>query len=159
MLTFHELYARYSGDVYRFAYWLSGDRAEAEDITSETFVRAWATERELKSQTVKAYLLTIARNLYLHSLRRSNRLTGLDAEMMDPMASPQEMAERKTELEAVMRVMQNLPEVDRAALLLRAQHDLSYEDIALTLGISIAAAKVKIHRARLKLAKWRLENE
>jgi len=44
-----------------------------------------------------------------------------------------------------------LPELDRAALLMRALEDLPYEEIALALGISVASAKVKVHRARLAL--------
>ena len=52
-------------------------------------------------------------------------------------------------------MLQKLPEADRAALLMRAQHEMPYEDIAKTLGVSLAAVKVIIHRARLKLAEVR----
>ena len=48
--------------------------------------------------------------------------------------------------------MQALPEIDRAVLLMRAHDDLSYEEIAAALGISVTAAKVKVHRARARLA-------
>jgi RNA polymerase sigma-70 factor, ECF subfamily len=155
MISFHDLYQQYARDVYRFSYWLTGDAAEAEDITSETFVRAWTATDQFKVQTVKAYLFTIARNLYLHSKRRTMRLTKLDPEMTDPALNPSDLAVQRSELESVMRAMQSLPEIDRAALLLRAQHELSYEEIAQSLGISLAAVKVKIYRARLKLTQWR----
>jgi len=62
---FHALYVRYSPDVFRFALYLSGDRHDAEDITSETFVRAWTAPGPIRAATVKGYLLTIARNLFL----------------------------------------------------------------------------------------------
>jgi RNA polymerase sigma-70 factor (ECF subfamily) len=52
-----------------------------------------------------------------------------------------------------------LPEIDRAALLMRANDGLAYEEIARALGISLAAAKVKVHRARLRLAAARLSAE
>ena len=42
MVGLEEIYRRYSRDVYRYAYWISGDATEAEDLTSESFVRAWA---------------------------------------------------------------------------------------------------------------------
>jgi RNA polymerase sigma-70 factor, ECF subfamily len=155
MISFHELYERHAHDVYRFAFWLSGNAAEAEDIAAETFVRAWTVADGLKAQTVRVYLLTIARNLYLHTKRRTSRLVDLDPEMTDPAQSPYDLVAQKNELEAVMKVIQNLPEIDRAALLLRAQHELSYEEIAQCLGLSLAAVKVKIHRARLKLIQWR----
>jgi RNA polymerase sigma-70 factor (ECF subfamily) len=51
----------------------------------------------------------------------------------------------------VVAALAELPEGERAALLLRVDHDLSYEDIASALGISVSAAKVRVHRARLRL--------
>ena len=49
--AFHDLYERYAPDVYRFALWLSGNPAEADDITSETFVRAWAGRSKIPLKT------------------------------------------------------------------------------------------------------------
>ena len=68
--TFGELYQRYGTDVYRYVFYLSGNAAIAEDIASETFLRIWNSERPVHLASVKAYLLAIARNLYLHELRR-----------------------------------------------------------------------------------------
>jgi DNA-directed RNA polymerase specialized sigma24 family protein len=65
MITFHDLYERYAADVYRFAYWLTSHQADAEDITSETFVRAWVGRERIQVETVKAYLLTIAPPIYI----------------------------------------------------------------------------------------------
>ena len=64
MTPIHDLYERYAKDVYRFALYLSGEPADAEDITADTFVRLWTTPGEVRSATVKAYLFTIARHLY-----------------------------------------------------------------------------------------------
>ena len=52
----------------------------------------------------------------------------------------------------MLAALQTLPEIDRAAVLLRAEEGLSYEEVAAALGISSGAARVKVHRARLKLA-------
>lgn len=78
MTGFHELYESYSRDVYRFALYLSGDPALADDITSETFIRVWSSPEPIRLATVKAYLLTIARNLWLMERRRRLRRQGLD---------------------------------------------------------------------------------
>jgi len=155
MSDFSELYRRYADDVFRFALYLTGNRADAEDITSEVFVRLWASSEPIRSQTVKGYLCTIARNLFLHGMRRKSRRVDLPDELSDASAGPQERAERKEELERVMMRLQRLPEIDRAALLMRALEDLPYEEIALALGISVTAAKVKVHRSRLALERWR----
>ena len=78
MITFHEIYKRHSRDVYRYAYWLSGSAEDADDITSETFARAWAGREAIRTETVKAYLFAIARNLYLKGLRHTKRQSDLN---------------------------------------------------------------------------------
>ncbi len=155
MTGFGALYKKYAPDVYRFALYLSGERGEAEDITSETFVRVWASSEPIRVATVKGYLFTIARNLYLQGLRKKSRQVALDDDLRDPQASPYAQAEQKEELRAVLAGLQRLPEIDRAALLMRAFDETPYEEIAHALGISLAAVKVKIHRARLALADLR----
>lgn len=152
MTGFDALYKKYAPDVYHFALYLSGERGDAEDITSETFVRVWATSEPIRVATVKGYLFTIARNLFLQGLRKKSRRVALDDDLRDPQASPYTQAEQKAELRAVLAELQKLPEIDRAALLMRAFDEMPYEEIAQALGISLAAVKVKIHRARLAIA-------
>lgn len=153
MTNFHALYESYAPHVRRFSLFLCGDEALADDLTSETFVRAWTASGSIRQETVKAYLFTIARNLYYDHLRQARRHTVLDNAMPDGRVSAPKQAEARSELRFVLAVMQELPEVDRAALLMRAQEGLSYEEIARALGLSVVAVKVKIHRARLKLMK------
>ena len=151
-ITFHELYSRYSGDVYRFAHWLSGNQHDAQDITAETFVRAWTAPEEPRLESVKAYLFTIARNLHRKQWRRASRHEVLDEAMPDPAISPDEAAANREEFQRTLAAVHALPEMDRTVLLLRAEEDLSYEDIAAVTGLSVTAAKVKVFRARAKLA-------
>ncbi len=155
MTEFQEIYRRYAQDVHRFALYLSGDAALADDITSETFVRLWASDEKILMTTVKAYLFAIARHLYVDSRRSASRRAEIDPELPEPGASPEMQAVHKSELREVMKVLQQIPETDRAALLMRAQQGMPYEDIARALGISLAAVKIKIHRARLRLAEAR----
>jgi RNA polymerase sigma-70 factor (ECF subfamily) len=152
MTDFSALYQKYAPEVFRFALYLSGERAEAEDITSETFARAWAAPESIRVATVKAYLFTIARNLFLQGLRKKSRQIELSPTLPDSQPSPLAQSEQKEELRIVLARLQRLPEIDRAALLMRASDDTSYEEIARALGITLAAAKVKVHRARLALA-------
>jgi RNA polymerase sigma-70 factor (ECF subfamily) len=151
MTGFSELYKKHAPDVYHFALYLSGERGEAQDITSETFVRAWTAPEPIRMATVKGYLFTIARNLFLQGLRKKSRQVELDDQLRDPQPSPHAQAEQKEELQAVLAGLQKLPEIDRAALLMRAFDEMPYEEIARALGISLASVKVKIHRARLTL--------
>jgi len=156
-IDFGSLYQRHADDVFRFALYLTGHRAEAEDVASETFVRAWMTRDEIRVGTVKAYLLMIARNLCRTWKRTGVRATALDESTRDPAPGPAASALALDQLSVTLQRLQRLPELDRAALLMRAQGELSYEAIAAALGLSVVAARVKVHRARLALSE--LEQE
>lgn len=149
--SFSDLYQRHGRDVYRYAFYLSGNAALAEDIASEVFLRVWSSAQPVQIATVKAYLLVIARNLYLHDLRHSQRGRELDGNLATARSLSRDLESRQ-ELQQVLAELQQFPEIDRSALLLRAEHGLSYEEIAAALDISVAAAKVKVHRARVRLA-------
>ena len=149
-VDFVGLYERYSSDVLHFALYLTADRREAEDIVAETFVRAWIATGDIRAETVKAYLLAIARNLHIEKYRERARATELAGEYRDSSADPEQVAGSRNELRAVLKVLQTIPEPDRAAVLMRAR-DVSYADIAAALSISPAAARVKVHRTRMKL--------
>lgn len=153
-VDFHEVYERHAAAVLRFASGLTGNRAMAQDLTSETFVRLWTAGGAIRVETVRAYLFTIVRNLYRSDLRRSWRAAPLDEEMPDPIDRVAAPVERKSTVAAAMRALRQLPVEDREALLMRAG-DVSYEDIARALGISIGAAKVRVHRSRAKLIRLR----
>lgn len=155
MTEFEVLYRKYAQDVFRFALYLSGNRADAEDIASETFVRAWTASGRIRQSTVKAYLLTIARNCYLQGLRRSGRHSPLEADFADAAQAPHHRTEQRGELDEVMKDLQEVPEADRAALLMSAVEEMPYDQIAEALGLSLGAVKTKIHRARLKLEQAR----
>jgi RNA polymerase sigma-70 factor (ECF subfamily) len=152
MITFHEIYERHSKDVYRYAFWLSGSPDDADDITSETFARAWVGREEIRTETVKAYLFAIARNLYLKGLRHTSRQAEFDPYHVDPKPAPEQQVESRLELNRAIQAIQSFPEIDRAAFLMRVQHELPYDEIARILQLSLTTVKVKIHRARLKLA-------
>jgi RNA polymerase sigma-70 factor (ECF subfamily) len=151
MLNFHDLYETYAADIYRFAFWLTGDSSEAEDITSETFIRAWVKNNTIRTETLKAYLFTIARNIYLEDQRNKPQQISLEDSYPDPAPSPEKLVESLFQIRSIHRFLQTLPEIDRAAFIMRVQQELPYAEIARILDISLSAAKVKVHRVRKKL--------
>ncbi len=149
--SFTELYRNHARAVYQFALYLGGDPALAEDIVSETFLRIWDSAAEIRMETVRGYMFTIARNLFLHELRRRKKQDPLeDTHSVAGMAERQ--AASKEDLQRTIAALQTLPETDRAALLLRAEEGISYEEIARILKLPLSSVKVKIHCARLFLA-------
>jgi len=151
MLDFQYLYKTYATDVYRFSYWLCGDAVDAEDITSETFLRAWTHRDTIRTETMKAYLLSIARNLYLERLRKQKLHAELSDGLPDLTPGPDKQAEDRDDLARIQSALQQINEVDRAAFILHVQHELPYAEIARVLQLSLSAVKVKVHRVRLKL--------
>jgi len=151
LLNFLELYESYATEVYRFALWLTGDCSDAEDITSETFIRAWVHNSPIRTETLKAYLFAITRNIYLQQQRKEKRQVSLNDVYPDPAPGPEQVVESQLELQRVRGALQLYQEIDRTAFILRVQHELPYTEIARILGLSLSAAKVKVHRIRKKL--------
>ena len=112
----------------------------------------WTARDRVELSTVRGYLFAIVRNLFLQHLRRERRRAPLQDAIETTEAGPEDRASGQSSLRAVLAALGTLSEVDRAAVLMRADEGLPYEDIAAALGISTTAAKVKVYRARLKLA-------
>jgi RNA polymerase sigma-70 factor (ECF subfamily) len=158
--TIGELFDRHAGAVYGYLLRLSGDRSVADELTSETFLRAMlALDGFRGDASVKTWLLRIARNLYLNRVKKERRLTSLDA-LVEQGASfsaaqpgPEDSTLAREQGEALQRALLSLSESDRSILLLASQEKLSYKEIARVLDITVAAVKVRIFRARQRLAR------
>jgi RNA polymerase sigma-70 factor (ECF subfamily) len=152
-MDFAGIYERYAKDVHRFALYLSGDHALAEDLTAETFVHALCGRAELRVDTVKAYLIAIARNLYRDALARQRGFVSIDdaRERIDPAPTSEAAASDRQSYANTLRAIQRLPQPLREALVLAADQELRYDQIAAIVGCSVGAVKVRVHRARLQL--------
>jgi len=150
-MTFEQLYTTYFADVYRFAVWLTHDTTQAEDVASETFVKAWAKRDRLRTETLKGYLFAIARNIFIKDRYRSNKVEQLPEELTDGSPDPHRAAAARMDLDRITRTLSKMPSPDQLALVLRTEHSLPYEEIARILEISVGAARVKVHRARRRL--------
>ncbi len=149
---FEELYRCYAEDVFRFSLYLSGNWALAQDLTSEVFVRAWSAATPVQVVTAKAYLFTIARNLFLDSLRREPAQAELLASLR---ATPALSPEVQEELSQTLDDLRQIAEGDRSALVMAVFEEMSHEEVARALGVSVGAVKSRIFRARLRLSELR----
>ena len=149
-ISFHQLYEAHARDVYRYALALCGNPSDAEDITMTAFFRAWIGE-PLKAGSAKAYLMTIARNLFLDGRRKAWRQQPLQAEHENIQATAAAQ-ETRMQLHETLLALNDLPEQYRAPLQLWAAGGLSYGEIAEAVGVSVPVVKMRIHRARQKLA-------
>ena len=152
MDTFRDVYTRHHCHVYRFALFLTGDPARAEDLAAETFARAWTVRGRIRQDTIRAYLLTIARNLHRDQLRSSRPVVALDDTIVDPAPPPDVRTQQVLQLREVRTRLRAIARGDRRALLLYVLKEMSYGEIATALGISVPAVKSRIFRARAALA-------
>ena len=159
MLDFHDMYEEFAADVYRFSIWVCGNGQDAEDITSETFIRAWSKRHSIRTETLKAYLFAIARNIYLESKRNQKNPSRLNGDISDPSPGPEKTIELKSDLQQAHKVLMTLSEIDRTAFILRVQHNIPYAEISRILNLSLSTSKVKVHRARKKIIQSFLEKE
>ena len=150
-MTFEQLYRTFFADVYRFAVWLTHDAGTAEDLTSETFIRAWVRRDRIRTETLKGYLFTIARNLFLNQRMMTAKREELSHSLPDDRPNPMRRVAARMDLDRVTAAMTRLPETDRMALVLRTEHGLSYSEIARVIEISEGGARVKVHRVRRRL--------
>jgi RNA polymerase sigma-70 factor (ECF subfamily) len=152
------LYGELAPRIHRFQRDLLGDATLATDATQETFIRAFRRVSDVPAGTRLApWVFGIARNVSLELQRARGRFRRV---VVDAPANARErVADRSARtpeaelldreaLEVVERALERLSEERRAALLLRLDHGLAYEDIAQAMGWSLAKVKVEIFRAR-----------
>lgn len=149
------LYEHQAPRVHRFLRDMLGDATLAWDATQETFARAFRDHRDVLRDRTRAvpWLFGIARNVSLELRKaraRSHRVfvTGMEIEGASGSASPESDLLGRESVRVVDVALAKLSEERRAVLLLRLDHDLSYDDIAKLMGFSLAKVKVEIHRAR-----------
>ena len=151
MHALREVWTAHHDAMRRFARHLTGDVSRADDLVQEAFVRLWTTTAPIRTDTVRAYLFAIIRNLHRRGTRRAAR----DVEATDALvaAAPpaDELAIQRDDADRVRRALAELDEDDRAALWMRVDGELTYDDIAAALEISAGAARVRVHRARRRL--------
>ncbi|MEZ4298806.1 MAG: sigma-70 family RNA polymerase sigma factor [Polyangiaceae bacterium] len=149
------LYTAHSGRVMRFLRDLLGDKALAADATQETFARAFRRIETVEHDERRlGWLFGIARNVSLE-YRKARRVArdrfdgerALDAEPCRARSPEAQLLGREA-ARVVARALDGLSEERRAALLLRLDHGLSYEEVAAALGWSVAKARVEVFRAR-----------
>jgi RNA polymerase sigma-70 factor (sigma-E family) len=142
-----ELYARHVPDAIGFAYLLTGDRAQAEDLVHEAFVRVVGRLRHLRQpEAFDPYLLRTVVNLHTSGLRRLRvERVYLERERRRPVrqVGPPDLADR----DELWRALDHLPPRQRAAIVLRYYEDLSERDTSEILGCSVAAVKSLTARA------------
>lgn len=158
--AFGQLVRAYERPVYNLTYRMLGNPAEAEDAAQETFLRAYSKLATYQpDRKFVNWLLSIASHYCIDRLRRKSRAPQLSLE--DPLPpqwlasdapQPDQVVDKKQQQERVRQVLDTLPPVYRAAVVLRYWYGMSYREIAATMATTESAIKSRLHRARRMLA-------
>ena len=164
---FHDLIRPYERSVYAMALSLLHNEADAEDVAQEAFLKAFRNLANFRGESkFSTWLISITLNEARGRLRskKNAKLESLDepaegqstvtpALLRDWREIPSEALERKEIRQMLQQAITDLPLIYREVFLLRDVEDLSVNQSAEALGISVASVKVRLHRARIMLQK------
>ena len=156
-----EIYKKHFTDVYRYILKLSGDEHIAEDITSETFLKAIKSIDSFRGDCdVRVWLCQIAKNSYYSYIKRTGKTLSIDEhelfELPDTALSVAEEYVKQDEIERIQRILHGISEPYKEVFMWRVYADLSFKQIAQIFGKTDNWACVTYHRAR-KMILERLE--
>lgn len=150
---FETMYMTYSDQIYRFLYWQTNDPGLAEDLTSDTFMKAWrARESFDKGTNEKAWLYRIARNTLTDHWRKKREVAAEDIDELsfydDGVA---ERIDRELEAKLLAKALAKLPEKLRQVVSLRFIQRLSAKEVAKIVETSEGNVRLLQYRALAKL--------
>lgn len=159
--AFEVLLGRYERAIFSFTYHFFHDMALSEDLTQETFLRAYRFIGSFRPrEKFSTWLFSIAKNLCIDELRRNRRGTSVDIEDVDPALlvsgegaglNPLTAVLMAQEGEILKRILAKLPEKYRTTIILFYFNEMSYEDISRVMKISLSNTKILLFRGKKML--------
>ncbi len=162
--AFDDLMRKYYPRILNFAYRLVGNRQLAEDLTQDVFIKVYKSAARYRPRSqFQTWLYTIAKNTCLNALRRKReRIVSLDEpldadapdlkkEHLDPGADPAAVVLQKEKENQVRAAVNDLPDNQKIAVILRRYENFSYAEIAASLNVTDKAVKSLLSRAKVNL--------
>ena len=166
--VFLDLVKQYQAQIYQHALYLLNSPDDAQDVTQETFIKAWNSNAELRLETIQSWLLKCANNLCIDLLRRRRfqvSLTMGDTEEIETLVhhqregtasdpsnlSPEELYIKQERQQLVQQAIAQLPLHFRTVVVMREIEGLSFEVIAETLNQPVGTVKSNMFRAKKRL--------
>ncbi|MET7952308.1 sigma-70 family RNA polymerase sigma factor [Micromonospora sp. NPDC005324] len=147
---FERLYRACYQDLLGFALRRTDRPEGAADVVADTFLVAWRRFHEIPPEQARAWLFGVARNVMSNHRRADRRSAGLAERLRQELTQVTTVEPEVPE--EIRRAFRSLPESDQELLRLVAWEGLAADDLALTLGCTVNAARIRLHRARRRLA-------
>jgi RNA polymerase sigma factor (sigma-70 family) len=163
--AFNQLVLNYQHIVYRYACTMTDNFDVADDITQETFIKAFRNIRNFRGGSFRSWVLAIATNTSNDVWRRFKRHPQLElfpvdeygdeidspGWLVDPAASVETIVEHHEESDHLNRLLDGLPAVYRSVIMLVDIYEMDYVETALVLNIPLGTVKSRLTRARMKM--------
>jgi len=147
-MEFDEIYKSHVEDVYKYVLSLCGNAYVAEDVTSDTFLKAMKAIKSFKGDcSVRVWLCQIAKNTYFNYAKRKKFMTEMPEEMQSDDSVEVKLAEKSQVME-IHRILHRLDEPYKEIFSLRVFSELSFAEIGALFGKSDGWARVTFHRAK-----------
>lgn len=155
--AFAQLYDRHVVRIYRHIYYMVNDSNTAEDLTAQTFLKAWEAIDRYKERgaPIVAWLLRISHNLTVSYLRSKRDHSELDEAFLDQKMTrnPEEALEQASDEKSMREAVLKLRDEQRQVIMLRFVEEMDYREVADIIGKSVPAVRVIQHRALGNLRK------
>jgi RNA polymerase sigma-70 factor (ECF subfamily) len=151
--NFETAYKSHSKAIYKFLFWRTKDIQLAEDLTSSTFEKAWASRKSFHGGSEQAWLYRIARNVLTDHWRKKKELFVEDTDTLqgDVQPSTAELLDRQRQLQDLQKALDKLPEDMRSVITLRFIEGQTCRQVASILNLSESNVRVIQYRALKKL--------
>ncbi len=154
--AFGILYTQYLDEIFRFVYFKVGRTLTAEDLTEDSFIKAWEHLPRIykRDETVKnfrALLYRIANNLVIDHYRKKKPVENLTDDKPAHSPKPEAIAIESQEIEQITQALRKLKPVEQQIIILRLINDLPHKEAATIMNISENHARVLLHRSLKKL--------
>jgi RNA polymerase sigma-70 factor (ECF subfamily) len=148
---------QYADGVYRFILKNMQVPEDAQDVVQSAFEKMWKNHQDVKIETAKAYLFTVAYNQMIDHIRKNKRMTLVDEFSESSKIGWSRQTNLKKELD---RALQQLTPLQKSLILLKDYEGYSYEEIGKITSLNASQVKVYLHRARLQLKEYigKIEN-
>ncbi|SET70718.1 RNA polymerase sigma-70 factor, ECF subfamily [Natronincola peptidivorans] len=150
------IYRYYFNDIYQYLFYLSRHPQIAEDLTQETFYRAYLYLESYKGEKVKPWLLRVAKNAFIDWYRKEKRHVSLEPTVLESIPNkeqrgPEEVYLLAEKIEGWVERVKDLPPKQQQVLLLCDYYDFTYQEIADVLHLTLADVKTSLFRGRKKV--------
>ena len=160
-MEFEQIYSTYFKSVYRYIWKLSGDEHIAEEITSETFLKAMKSIGDFRGECdMRVWICQIAKNTYYSYLKKNHKMVGVDETELQSIADPNAFVEEQVgiqdEARQIRKILHTMPGPYKEVFMWRVFGELSFKEIGSLYSKTDNWACVTYHRAR-KMIQDRLE--